>query len=97
LQIEYKSNGGDSIIKCIAKIMNGISFILDGVINGISNFIETNIAGLQYLIDEILNSEKRYNAECLRKESRIYLLKKQEPYIPPVIVERQSHNEETKN
>jgi len=77
--------------------MNGISFILDGVINGISNFIETNIAGLQYLIDEILNSEKRYNAECLRKESRIYLLKKQEPYIPPVIVERQSHNEETKN
>ncbi len=77
--------------------MNGISFILDGVINGISNFIETNIAGVQYLIDEILNSEKRYNAECLRKESRIYLLKKQEPYIPPVIVERQSHNEETKN
>ena len=77
--------------------MDGISFILDGVINGISNFIETNISGVQYLIDEILNSEKRYNAECLRKESRIYLLKKQEPYIPPVIVERQSHIEETKD
>ena len=77
--------------------MDGISFILDGIINGISNFVETNIAGVQYLIDEILNSEKRYDAECLRKESRIYLLKKQEPYIPPVIVERQSHNEDTKD
>jgi len=77
--------------------MDGISFILDGIINGISNFVETNIAGVQYLIDEILNSEKRYDAECLRKESRIYLLKKQEPYIPPVIVERQNHNEETKD
>jgi len=97
LQIEYKSNGGDSIIRCIAKILDGISFILNGVINGISNFIETNMAGVQYLIDEVINSEKRYNAECLRKSSRIYLLKKQEPYIPPVIVERQSHNEETKD
>ena len=77
--------------------MDGISFILDGVINGISNFVETNIAGVQYLIDEIINSEKRYKAECLRKSSRIYLLKKQEPYIPPVIVERQSHTEETKD
>ena len=77
--------------------MDGISFILDGVINGISNFVETNIAGVQYLIDEVINSEKRYKAECLRKSSRIYLLKKQEPYIPPVIVERQSHTEETKD